>query len=76
MSFSASQPVKKKDLHIRNKVHRAPITATMPPRAPRIMSLHAEVKSLLELAILSGKNGSRPRIVGPEVQHFHNIMLI
>jgi len=62
---------KKKDPHIRNKVHRGPITAPMPPWAPYIVSLHAQVNSLLELAIFSGKNGSRGKIVGPGVQHFN-----
>ena len=73
-NFSASATVRRTFAH--TLVHRAPITATMPPRAPYIVSLHAWVKSLLELAIFSGKNGSRPRIVGPEVQHFHMLMVL
>ena len=30
MSFSAAQPLKKKNLRIRNKAHKAPIATTMP----------------------------------------------
>jgi len=63
MSFSAVQPSKKKNLRIRNKAHKAPITTTMPLCTPYIVSLHALVKSLLELAISSGKNGSWARSI-------------
>ena len=67
--FRSATIEKKKQLRIQNKAHKAPITTTIPLRTPYIVSLHALVKSLLELAISSGKNGSRARNMEPKVHH-------
>ena len=74
MSFSTVQPSKKKKTlrcEIDHTKHRSP--PPVPLWTFYIVSLHAQVKSLLELAISSCKNGSQARIVGPKVHHLSEI---
>ena len=48
MSFCATEPSLRKDLHIRNKTSREPTITTTPLWTSGSESLHARIKSLLE----------------------------
>jgi len=49
--FLCNGTIAKKNLHIRNKTYRAQTTTTTPLWTSGVESLHAQIKSLLELTV-------------------------
>ena len=66
MSFCATQPSPKKILRNRKQAPKTPITTTMPLRTPCTESQHAQVMSLLKLAVPVKTIGS---LVNPPIAY-------